>query len=244
LPAGVVVAIHAALQPDRTLRPSSCEALAALLDAGRPAAPLVERPSSTGLWLALSLLFGLALFGGLGMIGLVAVGGLGLAAWTTRAADTGIRLVISDDDPDESIPRSAEDAPDAPIVPPSPPPPFRVALEVHGQRTARSVRAGVFHYEAEGGEQLLLVRATIRNLTDEEVELFFPWSVIDADDHEHDAEMSCAMALEDELDPVADLEPRQVLTGELCFEVPVGARGLRLRLEGAGGPDDVIVIPL
>ena len=263
-----VVLVEGALQADPDARTPSCEAMAALLDAGvrhPAAAPAVapKKPGSTpvsvpepprrGFSKVLLIgLVGLVLLIGLGVVGLFAVvgaGGLGFVVARTaqvpappEVAAPSARPVV----PDVPEPFEGSVAPEVgPRVPQVAPSTARsTRVEVASWRRSQGVRDGVMRRDAKPGHSLILVQTTLTNLSEEEVDLMFPWKVVDGNEGSWGSDLKCSMSLKGSMDALANLEPGEVRSGELCFEVPDTATGLMLQFTDGLGSDPELRFPL
>ncbi|MCA9568746.1 MAG: hypothetical protein KC656_12930, partial [Myxococcales bacterium] len=106
----------------------------------------------------------------------------------------------------------------------------KVDLQVSGWHTLPRTANGVLKYAPDEGT-LVIAQVKLVNLTDEELDLGFPWSLVDATGREWDAPLGCHMALKDSVNPFDDLPAGATIEGPLCVEGPADPAGSRLRFE-------------
>lgn len=117
-------------------------------------------------------------------------------------------------------------------------------VTVHGVRRASGTKDGVMTHEAEPGNVLVFVDATVTYIGPEEHSPFFPYDLVAPDGEEYDTYLGCQMSNAKAFETSGAYASGESRRGELCFDVPADVTGWKFRFKPEMTAPSAAVFPL
>lgn len=111
-----------------------------------------------------------------------------------------------------------------------------LTVRLDGNSHAQRTNSGLQNFEAKVDEELQFVEVSVRNTSDEPVQLIARWTLIDEQHRIYKPTGGCMRATPGALTTLEPLQPDKTRKGKLCFLVNQDASGFRLDVQGS--PDE------